>query len=153
MRRRLLAIAAVLSLGVGALGCAASDLGTTPEPLQQPGAISVVRPLANQESHCTSWMTYLQCYHYSNALSDLYTVCPDVFSYVTGSSYIVNYDGLDYENYGYSYSNQPHAMWLTYAAFNDPGELSNTIAHEYGHNIGLNETDATSLGKSCGGQN
>lgn len=98
------------------------------------------------------WMTYLQCEHYTSALNDLSVVCPSVHAYVTSSSYSVHYDGFDTENFGYTYSNQPHAMWLTAAAFTYFGELSNTIAHEYGHNIGLNETDANNLGNSCGTQ-
>lgn len=95
-------------------------------------------------------MDQSQCGDYETAMNHLATVCPEAVFYVTSGSYSMNYDAFDTEDYGYSYSSNPYAMWLTYFAFDSSGELENTIAHEYGHNVGMDEDAATTYGNSCG---
>ena len=104
---------------------------------------------ASQQS-CAMWMTYLQCDHYMGAMAHLSAFCPEVVAHVGGASYSVYYDQYNRELYGYSSNGYSQAMWLTSMVFEVHGEMANTIAHEYAHNIGMNETDANTFGNSCG---
>lgn len=136
----LFVLRALLSACVIAVwGCSASSSGVEFVTGTQP----------NQQSHCASWMSYFQCDRYNLALEYLSEICPEAVWWVTGSSYNTYYDPYDTENYGYSYPDDAYSMWLTGAAFTY-GELANTIAHEYGHNVGMNEPTANAYGNSCG---
>lgn len=108
-------------------------------------------PSAHEQGYaCPDWMDQSQCGDYETAMNHLATVCPEVVFYVTSGSYAINYDAFDTVDYGCSYPSNHYAMWLTYYAFDSAGELENTIAHEYGHNTGIDEDAATTYGNSCG---